>query len=182
MTDSLPDERLDELDALARAAQESHHADIGCLAMPTREDSALARALDPDTVRALIERVKTAENWVRDLRETNSRIPEMRDAHNATRQELHDALIERDQALSRANRAERSVENEHAKRTQERSGLVTALEEVKAERDALAAKLEQVRALASANNRLRDSENACMVYAPSILAVIDQTEEEAWTR
>lgn len=39
------------------------------------------------------------------------------------------------------------------------------------------AKLEQVRALASANNRLRDSENACMLYAPSILAILDQTKD-----
>lgn len=51
------------------------------------------------------------------------------------------------------------------------------IEALQAERDGLAATLEQVRALASANNRLRDSENACMVYAPSVLAIIDQTKE-----
>lgn len=55
--------------------------------------------------------------------------------------------------------------------------LIERVKTAEAERDALAAKIEQVRALASANNRLRDSENACMLYAPSILAILDQNKE-----
>lgn len=55
--------------------------------------------------------------------------------------------------------------------------LIKRVKTAEAERDALAAKIEQVRALASANNRLRDSENACMLYAPSILAILDQNKE-----
>lgn len=84
MTDSLPKERLDELDALAQAATpgKRHFQHWSSCALPSGDyaesilfdesseemtrglsdaDGEFIAALDPDTVRALIERVKTAE-------------------------------------------------------------------------------------------------------------------------
>lgn len=217
MTDSLPKERLDELDALADAATpgpwEVHETNESSTLRFMRplpeqavlgggrqyismnaENAAFIAALDPDTVRALIamaRRAHEAEAKLMKLRSTLhplaadwATVTDHLDlAPDATAGEVNttiDAVAEKYHGAgyeAGAADAEAKLEEVQRATSVERdrwAESLTGRDETIAE---LAAKLEQVRALAAANNRLRDSENACMVYAPSILAIIDQTKE-----
>lgn len=118
----------------------------------TPRDAPFIAALDPDTVRALIAMARRAEEAISGAQWVDEQLRRSAGHVSNAEARVKAAESERDEAVHHAEIA---------------LGRVAAANE----------KLEQVRALAAANNRLRDSENACMVYAPSILAIIDQTKE-----